>query len=186
MTGGVRGEKGPPWLPTFYSGDVHGVLLLCPRLGVAIQANLLAGLIAHETAAWVMREMQSETEGGYYSSLDADSEGEEGRFYVWSEQEIDSILGPDAATFKSVYDVTRQGNWEETNILNRSIPFARVRSRACYSICADTRTSAAVFLLARKCISPFQRTTKGRWLKWQITWRRKITPILMSVALSRP
>jgi len=78
-----------------------------------------------ETVGWVMREMLAEgADGnrvaGFASTLDADSEGEEGRFYVWSEQEIDSILGPDSATFKSVYDVTKDGNWEGSNILNRS------------------------------------------------------------------
>ena len=78
-----------------------------------------------ETVGWVLREMLAQgADGnrvaGFASTLDADSEGEEGRFYVWSEQEIDSILGPDAATFKSVYDVTKHGNWEESNILNRS------------------------------------------------------------------
>jgi uncharacterized protein YyaL (SSP411 family) len=78
-----------------------------------------------ETVDWVLREMRAQgADGnpvaGFASTLDADSEGEEGRFYVWSEQEIDSILGPDAATFKSVYDVTGHGNWEGSNILNRS------------------------------------------------------------------
>jgi uncharacterized protein YyaL (SSP411 family) len=78
-----------------------------------------------ETIGWVLREMRAlgadgKPVAGFASTLDADSEGEEGRFYVWSEQEIDSVLGPDAATFKSVYDVTRHGNWEESNILNRS------------------------------------------------------------------
>jgi uncharacterized protein len=57
---------------------------------------------------------------GFASTLDADSEGEEGRFYVWSEQEIDSILGSDAVAFKATYDVTSHGNWEGSNILNRS------------------------------------------------------------------
>ncbi|UEM03587.1 thioredoxin domain-containing protein [Skermanella rosea] len=78
-----------------------------------------------ETVDWVLREMLAEDAGGgrvagFASTLDADSEGEEGRFYVWSEREIDDILGPDAAVFKSAYDVTRQGNWEGTNILNRT------------------------------------------------------------------
>ncbi|EWY40599.1 hypothetical protein N825_35640 [Skermanella stibiiresistens SB22] len=78
-----------------------------------------------ETVDWVRREMladdgQGGKVAGFASTLDADSEGEEGRFYVWSEEEIDAILGPDAATFKDAYDVTGPGNWEGSNILNRT------------------------------------------------------------------
>jgi uncharacterized protein YyaL (SSP411 family) len=59
-------------------------------------------------------------EGGYASSLDADSEHEEGKFYVWSAAEIDAVLGERAAMFKRLYDVTPEGNWEGKTILNRS------------------------------------------------------------------
>jgi uncharacterized protein YyaL (SSP411 family) len=71
-----------------------------------------------ETIDWVSREMVT-AEGGFCSSLDADSEHKEGKFYVWSEAEIDKHLGPRAALFKQHYDVTPQGNWEGHNILNR-------------------------------------------------------------------
>src|SRR5260221_12155329 len=71
-----------------------------------------------ETIGWLEREM-THPEGGFYSSLDADSEGEEGKFYVWTEAEIDAVLGDRAALFKRVYDVTAEGNWEGHNILNR-------------------------------------------------------------------
>jgi uncharacterized protein YyaL (SSP411 family) len=56
-------------------------------------------------------------EGGFYSALDADSEGEEGKYYTWSKKEIDDLLGADSDIFCSVYNVTVTGNWEETNIL---------------------------------------------------------------------
>ena len=59
-------------------------------------------------------------EGGFASSLDADSEHEEGKFYVWSETEIDSVLGERSALFERFYDVTPEGNWEGNTILNRS------------------------------------------------------------------
>jgi hypothetical protein len=72
-----------------------------------------------ETLGWVCREMVT-SESGFASSLDADSEHEEGKFYVWSESEIDQSLGERASLFKSFYDVTPEGNWEEKNILNRS------------------------------------------------------------------
>jgi uncharacterized protein len=88
-----------------------------------------------ETIAWLEREMMA-GEGGFASSLDADSEHEEGKYYVWSAAEIDGALGPDAAIFKQYYDVTPEGNWEEHNILNRLY----------HPALADTETEA---LLAR-------------------------------------
>jgi len=71
-----------------------------------------------ETVAWVMREM-TEPEGGIASSLDADSEGEEGLFYVWGKDEVDTLLGPDSGMFSNYYDVSKAGNWEGHVILNR-------------------------------------------------------------------
>jgi uncharacterized protein len=71
-----------------------------------------------ETIGWLEREMVTGG-GGFASSLDADSEHEEGKFYVWSAAEIDAALGEDAGLFKEFYDVTPGGNWEEHNILNR-------------------------------------------------------------------
>jgi uncharacterized protein YyaL (SSP411 family) len=73
---------------------------------------------ASETVAWLQREMTNEHKA-FCSSLDADSEGEEGKFYVWSLSEIRDILGPDADYFAAQYDVTEEGNFEGHNILNR-------------------------------------------------------------------
>jgi uncharacterized protein YyaL (SSP411 family) len=68
--------------------------------------------IAAETAGWVMREMQS-PEGGYWSSLDADSEGEEGRFYAWTRKEIEQLLEPgEFAAVTAVYGLDRGPNFE--------------------------------------------------------------------------
>jgi uncharacterized protein YyaL (SSP411 family) len=84
--------------------------------------------VAEETLDYVAREMTSPS-GGFYSAQDADSEGEEGRFFVWTDQEVKQILGvDDAALFTRYYDVTPRGNWEGKNILNMSAPaenFAR-------------------------------------------------------------
>ncbi len=68
--------------------------------------------IVYETLAWVNQEMTS-PEGGFYSALDADSEGVEGKFYIWSKAEIDTILGANAEIFNTYYSVTETGNWEE-------------------------------------------------------------------------
>ncbi len=85
------------------------------------QSPLLAQRIA-ETVNWLEREMIGEG-GGFAASLDADSEGEEGKFYVWSREEIESVLGPkDATTFCTAYGVTAGGNFEGSNILNRLDP----------------------------------------------------------------
>ena len=74
---------------------------------------------AQETVAWLAREMTTK-EGAFAASLDADSEGEEGKFYVWSKNEIIELLGPEAGGFFARhYDVTDDGNFEGHNILNR-------------------------------------------------------------------
>jgi hypothetical protein len=74
--------------------------------------------IANEILGFVQREMTS-PEGAFYATLDADSEGEEGKFYVWSRAEVMEILGADEGrAFCALYDITEQGNWEGHNILN--------------------------------------------------------------------
>ncbi|MCF3933982.1 thioredoxin domain-containing protein [Acuticoccus sp. M5D2P5] len=70
-----------------------------------------------ETIGWLTREMRMD--GLFAASLDADTEGEEGRFYVWSKAAIADVLGADADLFNAHYDVSEDGNWEGTNVLNR-------------------------------------------------------------------
>jgi uncharacterized protein YyaL (SSP411 family) len=80
---------------------------------------------AEETVTWLAREMTT-AGGAFSSSLDADSEGEEGKFYVWSLAEIEGVLGKDdGAFFATHYDVTPAGNFERHNILNRLTNTAR-------------------------------------------------------------
>ena len=94
----------------------------------------LLAVRVRETITWITREMTGEN-GAFVASLDADSDGEEGKFYVWSASEIDEILGAGAAAFKKAYDVTLPGNWEGHNILNRTAdsatppPFAEARAK---------------------------------------------------------
>jgi hypothetical protein len=71
-----------------------------------------------ETLAYVARELTS-PEGGFYAAQDADSEGVEGKYYVWSKAEIEAILGDAAPDFCAYYDATEDGNWEGHNILHR-------------------------------------------------------------------
>jgi uncharacterized protein YyaL (SSP411 family) len=75
-----------------------------------------------ETLGYVEREMTS-PEGPFFSTQDADSEGVEGKFFVWSKEEVLAILGPDLGNVAcEVFDITEHGNWEETNILQRKAP----------------------------------------------------------------
>lgn len=71
-----------------------------------------------ETIGWLLREMLTE-EGAFAATIDADSEGVEGKFYTWSKTEIDEILGEHAPHFSEIHGVIEGGNWEETNILSR-------------------------------------------------------------------
>jgi hypothetical protein len=74
--------------------------------------------IVEETLDYVLREMSS-PEGGFYSTQDADSEGEEGKFFVWTPDEVDTLLGQaDGPLFRAYFDVTEAGNFEHKNILH--------------------------------------------------------------------
>jgi uncharacterized protein YyaL (SSP411 family) len=76
--------------------------------------------VVEETLDYVLREMTS-PEGPFYSTQDADSEGVEGKFYVWSASDVEQVVGKESADlFGEVYDVTPEGNWEGHNILNRA------------------------------------------------------------------
>ncbi len=78
--------------------------------------------IAEETLDYVLRDMTSE-EGGFYSAEDADSEGEEGKFYVWTPEDLEAVLDPDEASLAARYwDVTERGNFEGKNILHVARP----------------------------------------------------------------
>ncbi len=116
------------WLVPHFEKMLYDNALLLPLLALAHNAtgDPLFRRRAEETAHWLLSDMQTE-EGGFASARDADSlphadadHPEEGAYYVWTEPEIDRLLGPeDSALFKQVYDVTPDGNWEGTTILNR-------------------------------------------------------------------
>tara|TARA_R110000868_G_scaffold157599_1_gene384971 strand:- start:5972 stop:8083 length:2112 start_codon:yes stop_codon:yes gene_type:complete len=90
--------------------------------------------IVYETLAFIDRELTS-PEGGFYSSLDADSDGEEGKYYVWTDEELISILGKDASLFSEYYNVTKSGNWEhQKNILHRKLSDTEIASKNHISI----------------------------------------------------
>ena len=91
----------------------NGPLLFLLAHAHAATGKALYARVAAETAAWVMREMQS-PEGGYYSSLDADSEGVEGKFYVWDRGELEALLTPaEYAAFARRYGLDGEPNFED-------------------------------------------------------------------------
>ncbi|MGI2327494.1 thioredoxin domain-containing protein [Planococcus sp. YIM B11945] len=82
-----------------------------------IEPNARYKKIVYDTIEFLEREMLH-PDGGFYSAIDADSEGEEGTYYVWSDLEIESLLGEKAVLYNEVHNITRQGNFEGDNIPN--------------------------------------------------------------------
>ena len=109
------------WLVPHFEKMLYDNALLIDLLTEAwreTQEPLFAARVS-QTVRWLEREMIAEG-GGFAASLDADSEGEEGKFYVWTAEEIRDVLGDeDAAFFGKIYDVTPEGNFEGHTILNR-------------------------------------------------------------------
>jgi uncharacterized protein YyaL (SSP411 family) len=108
------------WLVPHFEKMLYDNALLSETFLEAFQAtqNPRYATTAKETLNFVMRDMTS-PEGGFFSTLDADTEGVEGKFYVWTHEEILSVLGKeDGKTFCDAYQVTPRGNWEEKNIFD--------------------------------------------------------------------
>src|SRR5208282_5914250 len=109
------------WLTPHFEKMLYDNAQLLELLAIAYlrDGNALYRQRAHETVAWLKREMTT-GEGAFSASLDADSEGEEGKFYVWSYDAVIGALGPEDGQFFALhYDVTPAGNFEGHNILNR-------------------------------------------------------------------
>ena len=85
------------------------------------------------TIAWTLREM-ADHQGGFFSSLDADSEGEEGKFYVWSFEELTTLLGEDSPLIASYWGATQSGNFDGANVLHVATDIRVVASRAGLSV----------------------------------------------------
>lgn len=92
----------------------NGQLLSLYSEAFALTKEKLYQVKVEETIEWLEREMMSE-EGGFFSAQDADSEGEEGKFYVWKINEINEILGEDAEEFLDIFGFSEHGNWEHGN-----------------------------------------------------------------------
>ncbi len=97
--------------------------------GYLVTGEIKYRQVCEETLDFILREM-THPDGGFYSSLDADTEGEEGKFYVWTQDEIQSVLGPDFDFFRTAYGITPQGNWEGKTILQRSLDDATLAAQS--------------------------------------------------------
>ncbi|OGC78653.1 MAG: thioredoxin [candidate division Zixibacteria bacterium RBG_16_50_21] len=112
------------WLAPHFEKMLYDQAILSRTYLEAYQAtkNLFYAQVAREIFDYVLRDI-THPQGGFYSAEDADSEGKEGKFYVWKPQEIKEILGEkDGELFCQIYDVTETGNFEGENILHLQKP----------------------------------------------------------------
>jgi len=124
------------WLVPHFEKMLYDNALLA---SVYLEASLMQddaalAAVARSTLDYLLREMQA-PDGGFWSSQDAQSEGVEGKFFVWSREQVEALLGDQAASVCEVFGITAAGNWEGSNVLSlqREAPatdaFARARAR---------------------------------------------------------
>jgi len=109
------------WLVPHFEKMLYDNAQLVSLYAHAFQAtkNQLYKNVVYETLGFIARELTAQ-EGGFYSSLDADSEGEEGKFYVWTKKDFEKVVGEHAELLNDYYSITETGNWEHgKNILHR-------------------------------------------------------------------
>ena len=168
------------WLVPHFEKMLYDNALLTAAYVEGFQAtgNPEYARVVRETCDYVLRDL-TDLAGGFYSTEDADSEGEEGKFYVWTPNEIAEVLGAEKTeTFCYVYDVTDPGNFEGQSILNlpKAIEAcAKIKQRGVDELRQELAESKAKLLAARE-----QRVRPGRDDKVLVSWNG-----LMIDALSR-
>jgi uncharacterized protein YyaL (SSP411 family) len=124
--------------------------------------------VAREILDYVLREMTS-PEGGFYSAQDADSEGEEGKFFVWTPEQVDAVLGPElGAIAERYFDVSIEGNFEGANILHRTIELADAARM--FKVTEDEMTSKIRAIRSKLFAAREQRVKPGRDEKVLVAW----------------
>ena len=120
--GFARYSTDTEWLAPHFEKMLYDNALLVTSLAEAYQLtkNKTYKEVIEATLDFIEKELMHK-ESGFFSDLDADSEGEECKFYVWDYTEIESLLGEDAAVFMRYFNVRKEGNWEEKNILHTSL-----------------------------------------------------------------
>lgn len=123
--GFARYSTDTEWLVPHFEKMLYDNALLLQTIAEAWQISRQPHYLQtiRQTLRFLYREMRS-PEGGFYAALDADSEGVEGRFYVWSREEVVEVIGEEATIFCDFYDITEKGNWEHQNILNIRTKFS--------------------------------------------------------------
>jgi uncharacterized protein len=164
--GFARYSTDEKWLAPHFEKMLYDNALLISVISEAYQItkNNLYKETIQQTLAFIEREMMS-NEFAFYSALDADSEGVEGKFYTWSKTEIENVLKENAALFCEVYQVEENGNWEHTNILwlnktieefavdkNLNIEDVKIAIKNCCDILLQERTNRVRPLLDNKTL----------------------------------
>ena len=121
--GFARYSTDAQWLAPHFEKMLYDNALIISVLSEAYQLTKKERYkeVIEETMEFIQRELLHPGKG-FYAALDADSEGVEGKFYVWKLSEVKELLGKDAGIFCKYYDITEHGNWEETNILRVKKP----------------------------------------------------------------
>jgi hypothetical protein len=124
LAGGIaRYSTDAKWLAPHFEKMLYDNALLITALSEAFQltGSEIYSKAIRETMEFIQKDLMSE-DGAFFSALDADSEEEEGKFYVWQKNEIIEVLGDESEEFCSYYDVSESGNWEGKNILRIKDP----------------------------------------------------------------
>lgn len=151
--GFARYSTDTEWLVPHFEKMLYDNALLISVLSEAYQLTKKERYkeVIEETMNFVQRELLH-PQKGFYASLDADSEGEEGKFYIWNVNEVNELLGEEAAVFCKYFDVTEKGNWEKKNILRVKVPvkqFAEQNGIAEQELCAVLKNGKKKLLQAR-------------------------------------
>lgn len=137
--GFARYSTDAEWLVPHFEKMLYDNALIVMALSEAYQLTRRPHYanVIHETLSFIENEMTS-PEGGFYSALDADSEGVEGKYYVWTHEEVKAVLKDDADLFCAFYDISPEGNWEHVNI-----PWVQTNAEA---FCAANAIDSTSFL----------------------------------------
>ena len=170
------------WLVPHFEKMLYDNALLVPAYLEAFQVTGEPDYarVVRETLDYVLREM-TQPAGGFYSTQDADSEGVEGKFFVWTEAEIEGLLGvADARIFNYCYDVAAGGNWEEHTILNRP----KTDAQAAKVLAIDETELAQVLARSRQKLFDVRskRIAPGRDDKVLVSWNGMMISAFASAA----
>src|ERR1700687_6137809 len=124
--------------------------------------------VAREIFDYVLREMTS-PEGGFYAAQDADSEGEEGKFFVWTPEQVDAVIGPELrAIAERYFDITIEGNFEGANIAHRTLEIADAARM--FKISEDELAAKIRDIRQKLFAAREQRVKPGRYEKILVAW----------------